>query len=361
MVELDSDLTREHIEPLPQTPPKAKPSTASQLQELKELAEQAKANDVDPNMLLFAQLFSKQNQPQPSVSLVRTEPLSKSVGEMKHGEDMFVFLHRFEYHMKLRSVPTHDWLHVLPSLLHGEFSEAYYNNISPSTSFADMRTILLNTGGYSLNDCLNSFPLKFRSNGSKSLMQWFNHWKYKFGVVLEHLSFLSEYSYEDIESTSQILATIGVLAGMTNDSRESVLNRGHTSNHSFVQDCSAMCSYTDYSQKPRHFNSQSYPNSHQGNHGNNSPGRFANARSGNSFNHHNSHTYQPKSHSNSYSTPHSNAQAYPNRPQSPPKRDLNSVTCYKCNNTGHYANNCHVVSPLLPPHQAKMSNKHEHY
>ncbi len=108
-------------------------------------------------------------------------------------------------------------------------------------------------------------------------MQWFNHWKYKFGVVLEHLSFMSEYSDEDIASASQILATIDVLTGMTNDSRESVLNRGHTSNHSFVQDCSAMCSYTDYSQKPRHFNSQSYPNSHQGNHGNNSPGRFANA------------------------------------------------------------------------------------
>ncbi len=55
------------------------------------MAEQAKANDVDPNMLLFAQLYSKQNQPQPSVPLVRTEPLSQSVGEIKQGEDILCF------------------------------------------------------------------------------------------------------------------------------------------------------------------------------------------------------------------------------------------------------------------------------
>ena len=88
-----------------------------------------------------------------------------------------------------------------------------------------------------MTDCLNSFPLKFRANGgSKSLMQWFNHWRYKFGVIIEHFSFLSGYSDADIESVSQVLATIGVLAGMSTDLRESVLNRDHTSNLAFVQD-----------------------------------------------------------------------------------------------------------------------------
>ncbi len=67
-------------------------------------------------------------------------------------------------------------------------------------------------------------------------MQWFNHWRYKFGVIIEHFSFLSGYSDADIESVSQVLATIGVLAGMSTDLRESVLNRDHTSNLAFVQD-----------------------------------------------------------------------------------------------------------------------------
>ncbi len=301
VVQSSASLADDHVQqldPLPQTPPHAKPDPTP-LQQIKQLAEEAKANDVDPTMLLFAQLLSKHTQPQPTVPLVRTEPLSKSVGELKQGEDIFVFLHRFEYQMKLKAVPPDDWLHVLPSLLHGEYSEAYYNNISSSTTFCDMRTVLLNTGGYSLTDCLNSFPLKFRANSSKSLIQWFNHWRYKFGVIIEHFSFLSGYSDTDIESVSQVLATIGILAGMSTDSRESVLNRGHTSNLAFVQDCSTMCSNSDQSQKPRQSHSHPYSNSHSGNYGNHFVNRSANVHSGNGHNHHNSH-YRP--HSNSHSS-----------------------------------------------------------
>ncbi len=46
------------LDPLPQTPPRAKPDPTP-LQLIKLLSEEAKANDVDPTMLLFAQLLSK--------------------------------------------------------------------------------------------------------------------------------------------------------------------------------------------------------------------------------------------------------------------------------------------------------------
>ncbi len=86
VVQSSASLADDHmqqLDPLPQTPPHAKPDPTF-LQQIKQLAEEAKANNVDPTMLLFAQLLSKHTQPQPTVPLVRTEPLSKSVGELKN-------------------------------------------------------------------------------------------------------------------------------------------------------------------------------------------------------------------------------------------------------------------------------------
>ncbi len=238
----------QQIEPLPPTPPRARSTASAQVEQLKQLAEEAKANDLDPTVLMFAQLLSNQSRPPPD----KSSPLSKPIGEHKQGEDIFVFLHRFEYQMKLRHIPPINWLHYLPDLLHGEYSEAFYNNVTPTTSFSDMRTILLNAGVYSLNDCLQSFPLKFRTSGSKSPMQWFNHWKYKCGVILEHFTFLSELPDDQLELMAQSLAAIAVLAGMSSEARESVLNRGHTSVHSFMQDCSSLFSFAGSSHsRPR--------------------------------------------------------------------------------------------------------------
>ncbi len=91
-----------------------------------------------------------------------------------------------------------------------------------------MRSILLNTGGYSYTDCLNSLPLKYRQNGSKSLLQWFNSWRYKFGVLLGNLPFLSKFP----DALAQIFSTLGVLAGMPGDARDTVLENTLITNHS---------------------------------------------------------------------------------------------------------------------------------
>ncbi len=67
--------------------------------------------------------------------------------------------------MKSNSVAQTQWLSCLPCVLSGVFSEAYYNNVTVCASYQDMRIVLLNTGGYSLAECLSSFPIKFRTNG----------------------------------------------------------------------------------------------------------------------------------------------------------------------------------------------------
>ena len=103
----------QQIEPLPPTPPRARSTASAQVEQLKQLAEEAKANDLDPTVLMFAQLLSNQSRPRPD----KSSPLSKPIGEHKQGEDIFVFLHRFEYQMKLRHIPPINWLHYLPDLL----------------------------------------------------------------------------------------------------------------------------------------------------------------------------------------------------------------------------------------------------
>ncbi len=54
---------------------------------------------------------------------------------MKPGDDIFVFLHKFEYNMKAYNVSHYDWILYLPSLLHGPYSQAYYNNVTADMTF----------------------------------------------------------------------------------------------------------------------------------------------------------------------------------------------------------------------------------
>ncbi len=133
------------------------------------MADKAKELNVDPTVLVVQQLIQQlktpaQQQPQPYVPPQPKRRVDKTVlkaiGELRAGEDIFVFLHRFEYNMKAFEVPVHDWVIYLPSLLHGPYSEAYYNNITNDITCQTMKTILLTTGGYSFAECINSFPLK---------------------------------------------------------------------------------------------------------------------------------------------------------------------------------------------------------
>ncbi len=157
------------------------------------MADKAKELNVDPTVLVVQQLIQQlktpAQQPQPYVPPQPKRRVDKTVLKAVYWraeEDTFVFLHRFEYNMKAFEVPVHDWVIYLPSLLHGPYSEAYYNNITNDITFQTMKSILLTTGGYSFAECINSFPLKYQTNGSKSLLQWFNSLRYKFSVILEH-------------------------------------------------------------------------------------------------------------------------------------------------------------------------------
>ncbi len=77
--------------------------TSPALKKVKELTDQARSSSIDPNLLLIAKLFSQtstassQPAPQPQ-QFNRFETLSKQIGILKQGEDIDVYLHRFEFH-----------------------------------------------------------------------------------------------------------------------------------------------------------------------------------------------------------------------------------------------------------------------
>ncbi len=352
-----ANLEKDKPELLPSTPPRAKPTDSSMIAQAKILAKELTTTGLDPTVLLLSKLLDKQmvtSQPMYDLS----GSLVKSIGPIEQGDNIFVFLNRFEYGMKSNGVRPCDWINILPKLLHGEFKEAYFNCITNTTSYHRMRTILLNTGGYSLNNCLSSFPVKFRQSGSQSVMQFFNNWKYRYSVMLSQLSFLDVFTEDQLDLICQGVAALGIVAGMPIDACKSVLDRHHNSPQAFVEDCASSLCSADSAYRPYHPGSY---NSH-------SPPRYSNHSQShrNSVFHHGSNRHHSNNsqrpHSN-YSTPFSNYQyqprpQYQSQHQTPttpptpvPRRDISEVQCHKCGAFGHYANRCPDSSYHQSSHQ----------
>ncbi len=319
--------------------PAARPSAAEE--ELTTIANRARELSIDPNTLLLFHCLSR-NDPTTVAQHERPNPndpnkLIKLIGKMGDNEDIMVFLNRFESELGGRRVPLENFRLYLPYSLSGPFKEAYYNNISLCPTYTDTRIVLLNTGGYSLTECLNSFPLKFRPGGNKTLIQWYNHWRYKINILISNLPFSNSMHPRVKDEVADMVATIGVVAGLPQDHRDAVINRPSPSNAQFIQECNSwyLSSHQSHSKPSSSFNkfhgSSSY-NSYQTNNRSIHSSHSGNSHStprypGQSNQHSNQHPFHPHNLPSPSPTPY-------------PRRDLATVTCFKCNRLGHYANNC---------------------
>ncbi len=132
-----------------------------------------------------------------------------------------------------------------------------------------MRTVLLNVGGYSLNDCLASLPVKFRQSGSKSVMQFYNNWKYKYSVMLSQLSFLDVFTEDPLDLICQGVAAHGIVAGIPFEACKSVLDRQHNSPQAFIEDCASSVTSTDGAPRSFHSNNGHFHSSRHAYHSHN--------------------------------------------------------------------------------------------
>ncbi len=95
--------------------------------------------------------------------------------------------------------------------------------------------------------------------------------------------------------------------------------------------------------------------------------KFSNPRSNNFTNSYSSHNHHSKphfhSHQSSFQHHHTHSNRHSPPPNPVPRRDISSVTCYKCHQTRHYANRCpsfiSVTSQFQPvPTSYSTPNSH---
>ena len=317
--------------------------------QIKSIADKAKEHDMDPNKFMMHQLLCAHTlsvQPHSDTHDTNPDMLSKVIGKLSDQEDVFVFLHRFEIELSTRHISLGTFHSYIPTCLLGRYKEAYYNNVSHCTSYDDMKLVLLNAVGYSITECLNSYPLKFRTGGTKSVIQWYNNWKYKFEVILGSLPFLLNFSDAVVSDMANLFATVGILAGMSCASNSTLV---HECNSWFL---SSSVSHSKFVPNNFHFNAHQEPSVIDSWHVYKRPHYHNQYRS----------ALLPSPTINQHQ-PHYG----PNRPQrysipvqsSPPRCDISTVTCYKCNQLCHYANICPTHSTTTQSQQSYMQPSHD--
>ncbi len=130
--------------------------------EMTSINDKAKEFNIDLDTFLLHQCLS--SRPTTYVQAPPVDPNSpdkivKIIGKMSEGEDIVVFLNRFELELGSRHIDLDDFRLYLPQCLSGPFKEAYYNNLGVCPTYQDVRVVLLNAGGYSL-----SVSIAFRSS-----------------------------------------------------------------------------------------------------------------------------------------------------------------------------------------------------
>ncbi len=148
---------------------------------------------------------------------------------------------------------------------------------------------------------------------------------------------------------SNVFATIGILASLPQEHRDVLLNKPCATNQAFVQDCNTWCVSTfshgkSYPSKFHHNKPQDYSPHSDSRHLNFRQPPYSKPPLLTS-----PVTHCPTLHSHtshSHTSHHNTSQSHPN---SLPRRDLSTVTCFKCNSIGHYANNCTTTPTLSHP------------
>ncbi len=286
--------------------PSVAPTDSSALQMIAEVLSRMQANDRSKGT------FDREQ---------RLDRVAKYLSKMESGESIFVVIARFERIMCQKSIDKFDWIPLFEKVLKGKWLEFYESKVESCIgSWDSLKSLMLEFGGFGIHDCLDHIADKFNSNGHHTASQWLNIDAYRKFTALRSLQSMSKFEDDTLKHIVRAISVLNIVSSMSRDGRAYVYKQGTKTEH-----C-VMSSYSQYLTSPE------YSDSIQRNH------RYYNSSSARSERQSNYHrSYQHTNYNNVNTSSDDNSKQ---KHKSASNDFLSTITCYKCNNMGHFANRC---------------------
>jgi len=148
----------------------------------------------------------------------------QSLVRMSPGEDLYSVLARFERTMVVNDIDTFKWVHGLEYILEGRHLSHYFANVDSFVGqYNDLKEFLLNHGGFSVHDCVESVLNHYRPSGSLTATQWAMQASHKISTIWKHAPEVSDLtSSEVLKTLADTLASYFILAPMSREGRTCV-------------------------------------------------------------------------------------------------------------------------------------------
>ncbi len=185
----------------------------------------------------------------------------RSLQRMQYREDIYSALSRFERVMVSESVPKFRWVDVLDQLLIGKHLTNYRSHVGVCVGDYDsMRTHLINSGGFSLNDCWDTVLNSFRPNGSLRSVEWSQQASHKNFTLFKNMGESEGVDDTILEKLAHGLAVHFVVLTMSREGRAFFMSAKSNTAPARLR------AYEDFIKQPnydfRHHSNRSYRNEH---------------------------------------------------------------------------------------------------
>ncbi len=217
-----------------------------------------------------------------------------------------------------KNIESFQWVPFLEHVLTGSHLNTYHAHVdSCHGKYGDLKAVLLDAGGFNIHECLDTFLSHFRPGGSLSASQWSQLSAHCIFIVLRKCLELNHLADSDIKAVASAISSCSVLSTLPREGRAFVFTSEPTTAHDRV------LAYWQYNGKPQNVDRPYRTYRHE--HERVPADKFHNRRKFPS--------------SNSYNS-EARFQSHRTSIESGTSETTFPVTCFKCNNEGHYADRC---------------------
>ncbi len=248
----------------------------------------------------------------------KADRIAKTPLPMKPGEDLYSAMIRFERIMVNKDAESFQWVPLLEHALTGSHLNTYHAHVdSCRGKYGDLKAVLLDAGGFNIHECLDTFLSHFRPGGSLSASQWSQLSAHRIFIALRKCLELNHLADSDLKAVASAISSCSVLSTLPREGRAFVFTSEPKTAHDRV------LAYWQYNGKPQNVDRPYRTYRHE--HERVPADKFHNRRKFPS--------------SNSYNS-EARFQSHRTSIESGTSETTFPVTCFKCNNEGHYADRC---------------------